>query len=105
MKKVVPFALLLCMSLSFSGLNAADSHSLKAPLKQEAAKPMIEGVLEGSPYGPIYWSINSGTITYSNNGTYYGPYTFSGNQAAGPKALGIIYVTLVNGSPVFTTIW
>ncbi|SDH27887.1 hypothetical protein [Chitinophaga filiformis] len=114
MKKVFPFALLSCLILSFSGLNAANSHSVKAPLKQEAAKPFAyetDGVLTGSPYGNISWHIfyigtAPQTITYTNNGTTYGPYTFSGGQAGGPRTqLGIIYVEVVNGTPNFVTIW
>jgi len=114
MKKVFLFALSLCLTLSFSGLNAANSHSLKVPAKQAAAKPFAyetDGVLTGSPYGDIAWHIfyignAPQTVTYTNNGTTYGPYTFSGNQAPGPRnQLGIIYAQVVNGNASFITIW
>jgi hypothetical protein len=118
MKKVFPLALLSCLILSFSGLNAADSHSLKAPVKQEAAKPLAyetSGTLTGTPYGDIGWSIfYIGTapqsITYTNNGTTYGPYAFTAQggstyQAGGPRSIGIVYVIVSSGNPVFTTTW
>lgn len=118
MKKVIPFALLLCMSLSFSGLNAANSYSLKASAKQKAVKPLAyesDGVLTGTPYGNINWHISyfsttPMSITYTNNGNTYGPYTFNAQggstyQAGGPRAIGIIYVIVSSGVPDFTTIW
>ncbi len=114
MKKVFPLALLSCLILSFSGLNAAGNHSLKATAKHVTSKPLSyesDGVLTGSPYGNISWHIFyigtvPQTITYTNNGTTYGPYAFSGAQAGGPRTqLGIIYVEVVNGTPNFVTIW
>lgn len=117
MKKVFPITLIVCLLLSFSGLNAAGSHSVKAPAK--AAKFWwfydTDGTLTGTPYGDIVWHISPGGptpsfITYTNNGVTYGPIAFQANggsvyTAGGPRSLGIIYAQVANGNLSFTTIW
>lgn len=114
MKRVFLAALSLCLTLSFSGLNAADSHVLTS-VKDSAAKPLAyetDGVVPGSP-GISWHIVYSGTtpisITYTYSGTSYGPYSFFSSsgayQAGGPRELGIINVTVVNGNPFFNTVF
>jgi hypothetical protein len=116
MKKVFPIALIACILLSFSGLNAAGNHTLKAPVKTAKFWWAYEtdGTLTGTPYGDIVWHISPGGtipsfITYTNKGVTYGPIAFQGSNgvytAGGPSSLGIIYAQVANGNLSFTTIW
>lgn len=120
MKKVFPIALLLCLSLSFSGLSSASSRPSNAPVKQQSVKLWwayeTDGILTGAPGGDIAWHITySGTtpvvITFSRSGVTYGPYQFvyqggSVYLAGGPRTqLGIIQSWVNAGVASFTTVW
>lgn len=116
MKKVIPFAFLMCALFSLSSFSPAKSNPTKNTGIHRLWWYPTSGVLVGATGGDANWSIVGGgtgapySITFTRGTSSWGPYTFTfqgGNTyvAAGPRVLGVIQSWVINDQVSFTTLW
>jgi hypothetical protein len=117
MKKLFPFALLLCVLFSLSGISPVSSHPLNAASHNTTHRLWwypTSGTLVGVPSGDAQWSIGpsvlGNAITFTRSGVSWGPYAFSSQGggayvAGGPGELGVIQSWIINDQVSFVTLW
>ena len=115
MKKVIPFALLVCALFSLSSFAPAKNNAPKTVKMHWLWWYPTSGVLVGTPGGDTNWSIiGSNTapssITFTRGSSSWGPYSFfaqgtNAYVASGPRDLGVIQSWVINDQVSFTTLW
>ncbi|HJT74969.1 MAG TPA: hypothetical protein VJ720_13135, partial [Chitinophaga sp.] len=116
MKKVIPFAFLMCALFSLSSFSPAKHNTSKTTQVHRLWWYPSSGVLVGATGGDANWTITPGSsggpgaITFTRGTSSWGPYTFTaqgGNTyvAGGPRALGVIQSWVINDQVSFTTLW